>query len=163
VSGKAELFYKDEDGNEIQITSGGILNSLNLAGNQTVAGVKTFSSQPSLPAGLTAAAALISTLADGTAPLTVASATKVTNLNADKVDGKDIDSIFGSWASKSNNTSGLYRFKQPPYNQKGCLFCLYRISLTFYYLSCKKGRLLQSSRGFRGKWMGLLAAYRSVM
>lgn len=28
---KAELFYRDEDGDEIQITSGGILNQLNLA------------------------------------------------------------------------------------------------------------------------------------
>ena len=49
VGGKAELFYRDEDGNEVQITSGGILNSLNLTGIQTVAGVKTFSSIPVLP------------------------------------------------------------------------------------------------------------------
>ena len=49
VSNKAELFYRDEDGNEIQITSGGILKSLNLAGNQTAAGVKTFSSSPIVP------------------------------------------------------------------------------------------------------------------
>ncbi|KKN74430.1 hypothetical protein LCGC14_0390500 [marine sediment metagenome] len=50
VSGKAELFYRDEDGDEIQITTGGILNSLNLTGVQTAAGVKTFSSIPVLPA-----------------------------------------------------------------------------------------------------------------
>lgn len=49
VSGKAELFYIDEDGDEIQITSGGILNALNLTGAQTVAGVKTFSSIPKIP------------------------------------------------------------------------------------------------------------------
>lgn len=49
VGGKAELFYRDEDGNEVQITSGGILNSLNLAGAQTAAGVKTFSSIPKIP------------------------------------------------------------------------------------------------------------------
>ena len=95
VGGKAELFYKDEDGNEIQITAGGILNSCNLAGDQTVAGVKTLSSRPSLPNGLTAAKALISTLATGTAPLTVASTTKVANLNADKVDGYDIAAYSG--------------------------------------------------------------------
>ena len=95
VGGKAELFYKDEDGNEIQITAGGILNSCNLAGDQTVAGVKTLSSRPSLPNGLTAAKALISTLATGTAPLTVASTTKVANLNADKVDGYDIAAYTG--------------------------------------------------------------------
>lgn len=102
VSGKAELFYKDEDGNEIQLTAAGILNSCNLTGNQTVAGVKTFSGQPSLQAGLTAAAALISTLATGTAPLTVASTTKVSNLNADKVDGYDITAYSGA--------SGSYNF-----------------------------------------------------
>jgi len=49
VSGKAELFYRDEDGDEIQITTGGILNSLNLTGAQTAAGVKTFSSIPKIP------------------------------------------------------------------------------------------------------------------
>lgn len=87
VSGVVELFYENQAGVEVQITANGILNSCNLSGNQTVAGVKTFSSQPSLAAGLTAAAQLISTLADGTAPLSVVSGTKVTNLNADKVDG----------------------------------------------------------------------------
>lgn len=50
VSGKAELFYIDEDGNEVQITSGGILKSLNLTGVQTAAGIKTFGSIPVLPA-----------------------------------------------------------------------------------------------------------------
>ena len=46
-----------------------------LTGNQTIAGVKTFSSQ------------LISTVAIGTAPFSVISTTKVTNLNADLLDG----------------------------------------------------------------------------
>ena len=46
-----------------------------LTGNQTVACVKTFSSQ------------LISTVAIGTAPFSVVSTTKVTNLNADLLDG----------------------------------------------------------------------------
>lgn len=46
-----------------------------LTGNQTVAGIKTFSSQ------------LISTVAIGTAPFSVISTTKVTNLNADLLDG----------------------------------------------------------------------------
>jgi len=46
-----------------------------LTGNQTIAGFKTFSSQ------------LISSVADGTAPFSVASTTKVTNLNADLLDG----------------------------------------------------------------------------
>jgi len=107
VSGKIELFYEDEDGSEIQITTGGILNSCNLVGDQTVAGVKTLSSQLVLPEGLTAAKAIVSTLADGTAPMTVVSATKVANLNADLFDGKHVDAQYGAWASKSNNTSYL--------------------------------------------------------
>lgn len=94
VSG--ELYYKDPSGNAIQLTTGGILNSLNLTGNQTAAGVKTFSSQAAFAAGLTAAAAIISTLVTGTAPLTVASTTKVTNLNADKVDGFDVTAPDGT-------------------------------------------------------------------
>lgn len=95
VSGKAELFYKDEDGNEIQITSGGIINSCNLTGNQSIAGVKTFSEQLALTLGFTSAAAMVSTLATGTAPLTVESTTKVANLNADKVDGYDVTAYSG--------------------------------------------------------------------
>jgi hypothetical protein len=39
--------------------------------------------------GVLSASRLVSTVADGTAPLTVASGTKVTNLNADKLDGLD--------------------------------------------------------------------------
>lgn len=83
VSGKAELFYKDEDGNEIQITSGGILNSCNLSGNQSVAGVKTFANQ------------IISSLADGTKPIAVTSTTKCDNLNADKIDRYDVSAYSG--------------------------------------------------------------------
>lgn len=43
VSGTDELKYTDSDGNVIYMTSGGILNSVNLTGNQTIAGTKTFS------------------------------------------------------------------------------------------------------------------------
>jgi len=49
VSGVVELHFLDEAGNEIQLTTGGILNSCNLTGSQTVAGVKTFSSFPVTP------------------------------------------------------------------------------------------------------------------
>jgi len=116
VSGKIELFYEDEDGTEIQITTGGILNSCNLTGNQTIAGIKTFSSQPSFAAGLTAAAALISTLADGTAPLSIISTTKVANLNVDKVDGYDIAAYAGA---ESYTFPGGMIIKQ---GLKGCSF-----------------------------------------
>jgi len=77
VSDKAELHFLDEDGDEIQITTGGILNSVNLSGNQTIAGNKTFSNET------------------GTAPFIVSSTTKVTNLNADKVDGYDVSAYSG--------------------------------------------------------------------
>jgi hypothetical protein len=50
-------------------------NSVLLTGNQTIAGIKTFTSQ------------LASSVATGTAPFSVASTTKVTNLNADLLDG----------------------------------------------------------------------------
>jgi hypothetical protein len=50
-------------------------NSVLLTGAQTIAGIKTFTSQ------------LASTVATGTAPFSVASTTKVTNLNADLLDG----------------------------------------------------------------------------
>ena len=50
-------------------------NSVLLTGAQTVAGIKTFTAQ------------LASSVATGTAPFSVASTTKVTNLNADLLDG----------------------------------------------------------------------------
>jgi len=50
-------------------------NSVLLTGAQTIAGIKTFTSQ------------LASSVATGTAPFSVASTTKVTNLNADLLDG----------------------------------------------------------------------------
>lgn len=49
VSTKTELHAVDEDGNEIQITNAGALNAVNLSGDQTVAGIKTFSSFPVTP------------------------------------------------------------------------------------------------------------------
>lgn len=51
---------------------------VNLASAQTISGVKTFSTQQKF------------TVANGTAPFTVTSGTKVTNLNADKIDGFDV-------------------------------------------------------------------------
>ena len=98
VTNKVELFFMDEDGDEIQLTLGGVFNpaiACGITGNQTIAGIKTFSNQPVLNAGLTAAAALVSTLATGTAPLTIASTTVVPNLNADKVDGYDVAAYAG--------------------------------------------------------------------
>jgi len=125
------LYAKNEDGYVKQILkkSGSSL-LLNIGdsegcvmktGTQTIAGAKTFSDDVTLNgtntlASLIASAnldigdytftakQLIADVATGTAPLTVSSTTKVSNLNADQVDGKDIDSIFGSWEGKSANT-----------------------------------------------------------
>jgi len=131
IDSNCGLYAKNEDGYIKQILkkSGSSL-ILNLAdgdgcvmktGTQTIAGAKTFSDDVTLNgtntlASLIASAnldigdytftakQLIADVATGTAPLTVSSTTKVSNLNADQVDGKDIDSIFGSWEGKSNDT-----------------------------------------------------------
>ncbi|HDP36858.1 MAG TPA: hypothetical protein ENN27_03170 [Candidatus Atribacteria bacterium] len=56
VDGKVEVFYKDSTGTEKQITTGGKLNisddslAVLLTGDQTIGGIKTFSSIPVLPA-----------------------------------------------------------------------------------------------------------------
>lgn len=66
------------------LTSTNLTNYVTLNGNQTISGVKTFSTQQKF------------TVADGTAPFTVTSKTKVDNLNADMVDGYDSLSLFTS-------------------------------------------------------------------
>jgi hypothetical protein len=63
------------------ITSLGTLSSLAVSGNASAGNVNT--------AGKVVASTLESNVATGTAPLTVASTTKVTNLNADLLDGYD--------------------------------------------------------------------------
>jgi hypothetical protein len=94
VSEKAELFYKDEDGNEIQITSGGILNSCNLTGDQEVAGVKTFSDAAILAEG--------SELSSAAAPTDDAEIANKKYID-DEITAAIADTGFGTWASKSNN------------------------------------------------------------
>ena len=55
VAAKAELHFEDEDGNEIQITSGGVLKlpatAASLAGEETFTGAKTFSADITLDGG----------------------------------------------------------------------------------------------------------------
>lgn len=86
VAGKVELHAKDEDGNEIRMTKAGALNvdisnNALLTGDQTIAGVKTFSSSPIVPAPTTDLQAATKKYVDDTAP------------------------SLGAWASKSANTS----------------------------------------------------------
>ena len=66
-------------------------------GTQTFAGAKTFSSMISADAGFT------STVATGTAPLTVTSTTVVANLNADLLDGNQAT----AFATSAHNHTGL--------------------------------------------------------
>jgi hypothetical protein len=49
VSGKGELVYTDEDDNDIQLTSAGKIPVVRLADDQTIEGIKTFSSFPITP------------------------------------------------------------------------------------------------------------------
>ena len=75
-----------------------------LTTNQTVSGIKTFSTQQKF------------TVATGTSPFTVSSTTVVGNLNADMVDGYHSSKLFRSFGgvsidfnfSDNNNNNGLY-------------------------------------------------------
>ena len=69
-------------------------NSVLLTGAQTVAGIKTFTSQ------------LASSVATGTAPFSVASTTKVTNLNADLLDGLSSADFQGALTLTTTGSSG---------------------------------------------------------
>ena len=69
-------------------------NSVLLTGAQTIDGIKTFTSQ------------LASTVATGTAPFSVASTTKVTNLNADLLDGLSSAAFQGALTLTTTGASG---------------------------------------------------------
>jgi hypothetical protein len=69
-------------------------NSVLLTGNQTIAGIKTFTAQ------------LASSVATGTAPFSVASTTKVTNLNADLLDGLSSAAFQGALTLTTTGSSG---------------------------------------------------------
>lgn len=67
-------------------------NYVTLTTNQTISGIKTFSTQQKF------------TVANGTAPFTVTSSTVVTNLNADKLDGVHLNGIFTRFSANGNAT-----------------------------------------------------------
>lgn len=67
-------------------------NYVTLTTNQTISGIKTFSTQQKF------------TVANGTAPFTVTSSTVVTNLNADKLDGVHLNGIFTGFSANGNAT-----------------------------------------------------------
>lgn len=63
--------------------------TLSVSGAATFSGAVTFASSVTGITGLSLSGQLTSTVVTGTAPFVVASTTKVTNLNADKLDGND--------------------------------------------------------------------------
>lgn len=73
-------------------TSSSLGNYVTLTTNQTISGIKTFSTQQKF------------TVANGTAPFTVTSSTVVTNLNADKLDGVHLNGIFTRFSANGNAT-----------------------------------------------------------
>ena len=80
VGDKGELVYVDEDDNDVQLTSGGNLYI-------TAAAIAAIGVDVDFGAYEVRAQTFESDVATGTAPLVVASTTKVTNLNADLLDG----------------------------------------------------------------------------
>ncbi len=103
VSDKAELFFKDEDGHEIQLTTGGTINPAGvmlLAGAQTVTGAKTFQ------AALTMSGANIVMAGTETVDGRDVSADGVMLDNHEsRIDALEAVPGFGAWASKSLNTA----------------------------------------------------------
>jgi hypothetical protein len=107
VSGATELFYEDEAGNEKQLTVAGKLNvsateAVLLTDNQTITGVKTFSSAPVLSAGANAGSQLITNVLDPVSNQDAATKKYVDDSIAAAVPD---DNAFGSWASKNINQS----------------------------------------------------------
>jgi hypothetical protein len=92
VSAVVELFWEDESGNEKQLTTGGALNisateAVLLTGDQTVAGIKTFSSSPIVPT-----------------PTTDYQACTKKYFDDNNFTSADITGIIGAWASRVVNT-----------------------------------------------------------
>lgn len=93
------IAYATDEGNQQYYWNGAawvkVQEPVLITGNQTVAGIKTFSNKPVFSDGGSFTKAITSTIATGTAPLTVASKTKCENLNVDQVDGFDIAAYGG--------------------------------------------------------------------
>jgi len=119
VSAKAELFFEDEDGHEIQLTTGGTLNMAGvmfLAGAQDVSGAKTFQATLTMSGANIAMAGAetvdgvdVSAHKEGTAKAQhdggVGDHThESTGAEGGILTGGSVTSLFGDWVSKSANT-----------------------------------------------------------
>ncbi len=122
-----------------------------LTTNQTVSGIKTFSTQQKF------------TVATGTSPFTVSSTTVVGNLNADMVDGYHSSKLFRSFGgvsidfnfSDDNNNNGLY-YLHSRYNQSNKNGITYG-SLMNFSSSASSWQIISGSDArlyYRNRWSG---------
>lgn len=120
-----------------------------LTTNQTVSGIKTFSTQQKF------------TVATGTSPFTVSSTTVVGNLNADMVDGYHSSKLFRSFGgvsidfnfSDDNNNNGLY-YLHSDYTQSNKNGITYG-SLMNFSLSASSWQIISGSNArlyYRNRW-----------
>lgn len=122
-----------------------------LTTNQTVSGIKTFSTQQKF------------TVATGTSPFTVSSTTVVGNLNADMVDGYHSSELFRSFGGVSidfnfsdyNNNNGLY-YLHSNYTQSNKNGITYG-SLMNFSSSASSWQIISGSDArlyYRNRWSG---------
>jgi len=123
VSAKAELFFEDEDGHEIQLTTGGTLNMAGvmfLAGAQDVSGAKTFQATLTMSGANIAMAGAetidgvdISAHKEGTAKAQhdggVGDHThESTGAEGGILTGSSVTSLFGDWATRTISLDTVY-------------------------------------------------------
>ena len=134
-----------------------------LTTNQTVSGIKTFSTQQKF------------TVATGTSPFTVSSTTVVGNLNADMVDGYHSSKLFRSFGgvsidfnfSDDNNNNGLY-YLHSNYTQSnkngityGSLMNFSSSASSWQIISGKDARLYYRNRWWSGGG-GAWSAWKTI-
>ena len=123
VSAKAELFFKDEDGHEIQLTTGGVINMAGvmfLAGAQDVSGAKTFQATLTMSGANIAMAGAetvdgvdVSAHKEGTAKAQhdggVGDHThESTGAEGGILTGSSVTSLFGDWATRTISLNTVY-------------------------------------------------------
>ena len=123
VSAKAELFFEDEDGHEIQLTTGGTLNMAGvmfLAGAQDVSGAKTFQATLTMSGANIAMAGAetvdgvdVSAHKEGTAKAQhdggVGDHThESTGAEGGILTGSSVTSLFGDWATRTISLDTVY-------------------------------------------------------
>ena len=134
-----------------------------LTTNQTVSGIKTFSTQQKF------------TVATGTSPFTVSSTTVVGNLNADMVDGYHSSKLFRNFGgvsidfnfSDNNNNNGLY-YLHSDYTQSnkngityGSLMNFSSSASSWQIISGKDARLYYRNRWWSGGG-GAWSAWKTI-